>query len=71
MKKNEEVYSAVGGKEVAQKYIKSEENIIIGYHNAYMLTIEEQYKLNCILQNRSTQLCNIIIHSCVMKKAIV
>ena len=25
----------------------------------------------CILQNRSTQLCNIIIHSCVMKKAIV
>ena len=26
---------------------------------------------NCILQNRSTQLCNIIIHSCVMKKAIV
>lgn len=26
---------------------------------------------DCILQNRSTQLCNIIIHSCVMKKAIV
>lgn len=26
---------------------------------------------SCILQNRSTQLCNIIIHSCVMKKAIV
>lgn len=46
MKKNEEVYSAVGGKEVAQKCIKSEENIIIGLHNAYMLTIEEQYKLN-------------------------
>ena len=28
-------------------------------------------KGTCILQNRSTQLCNIIIHSCVMKKAIV
>ena len=28
-------------------------------------------KTTCILQNRSTQLCNIIIHSCVMKKAIV
>ena len=27
--------------------------------------------IRCILQNRSTQLCNIIIHSCVMKKAIV
>ena len=27
--------------------------------------------ITCILQNRSTQLCNIIIHSCVMKKAIV
>ncbi|WP_225433455.1 ATP-binding protein, partial [Limosilactobacillus reuteri] len=30
-----------------------------------------QPSINCILQNRSTQLCNIIIHSCVMKKAIV
>ena len=28
-------------------------------------------KIYCILQNRSTQLCNIIIHSCVMKQAIV
>ena len=30
-----------------------------------------KYIIKCILQNRSTQLCNIIIHSCVMKKAIV
>ena len=61
MKKNEEVYSAVGGKEVAQKTIKGEEDIIIGYHNAYMLTIEEQYKLN----NELNQLVTIygdIIH---------
>ena len=61
MKKNEEVYSAVVGKEVAQKYIKGEEDIIIGYHNAYMLTIEEQYKLN----NELNQLVTIygdIIH---------
>ena len=34
----------------------------------YDMTTGKQY---CILQNRSTQLCNIIIHSCVMKKAIV
>lgn len=34
--------------------------------------ISKKRKLGkCILQNRSTQLCNIIIHSCVMKKAIV
>ena len=32
---------------------------------------KQQYDNLCILQNRSTQLCNIIIHSCVMKKAIV
>lgn len=39
--------------------------------NLMGMTLGREYLKDCILQNRSTQLCNIIIHSCVMKKAIV
>ena len=44
------------------------DNEDLAYHYASD-NVDEVF--NCILQNRSTQLCNIIIHSCVMKKAIV
>ena len=49
-------------KEIAQLSSKDKSNF------AFILKAIE---IKCILQNRSTQLCNIIIHSCVMKKAIV
>lgn len=44
---------------------------IISDSNTSNWIIKYSFSRSCILQNRSTQLCNIIIHSCVMKKAIV
>lgn len=57
-----DLLSSLVDKEIAQLSSKDKSNF------AFILKAIE---IKCILQNRSTQLCNIIIHSCVMKKAIV
>ena len=54
-----------------KKTAKQAQIILNNKINKIISQVKRTTLIHCILQNRSTQLCNIIIHSCVMKKAIV